>query len=42
MATPQKTPKDYEALNRKLMVALVTLTSTFMLLAFLLYILLGR
>ena len=33
---------DYDALNRKLMAALVTLTATFMLVAFGLYWLLGR
>lgn len=36
------TDAEYEALNQKLMIALVTLTSTFMLVAFALYMLLGR
>ena len=38
----QQPPKDYDALNRKLLVALVSLTTGFMFLVFLLYLLLGR
>jgi hypothetical protein len=41
--TKSEPPKpDYEALNQKLLVAIVTLTTTFIMVAFGLYWLLGR
>lgn len=40
--TNKNTPKDYEALNRRLMAAIVTLTGVFFCIAFALYLLLGR
>lgn len=40
--SPKKTDKDYEALNRKLIAALITMTGAFMLIVFCMYWFLGR
>lgn len=38
----EKSDKDYEALNQRLLAAIVTLTGAFMLVGIILYLLLGR